>query len=631
MLVDRTWQGQPRKLMLWANRNGYFYVLDRVTGEFLSGTPFVKVNWASGLDAKGRPTQTPQPPAPPPIPAIRAAPTGTCPAYSPRTGLFYFSAWENYGTIYRPEESTYTPGQLFTGGGFSVVTPAPGAPTIGIGRRGPINNWTDEVGNGAVMAMDPETGQTKWKLRQFDVSDAGMLTTASDLLFTGGREGPLHGARRPHRRAALQGEPRRPDRDGAGHLHGGRQAVRDGHRRQRALHLRPARLTRTGISMRRLVAPGLAALLFAVVLPACSSPAPPPGVTPATLDGLATQALARLDGELQVPGLKAPVEILRDEAGIPHIYAQNDDDMFFAQGYVMAQDRLWQLEMWRRWREGRLAEIFGPAAYDFDARTRLMMFRGPWDEKEWTSYHPDAERLFGAWANGLNAYVAQHKDRLPVEFQLTGIVPEPWTAKTLTLRWAQIGLDSASARTSRRLLSLPPGARSRPPPLSSRRPPSSRWPSSSPPDSSGPSRLRARPLPRRLSSRCRSSTMNGNARRPSARRRPVGPGRRATRQPRPAPGRGRQRRRAPPTSQHSEPYGGCGEPQCGLLRPRHKYPARPETGLRFITHLIRLSDQAHLKANRLEMADGSVAGLEDAVVAEFERAIRAHVVPDTQP
>ena len=183
---------------------------------------------------------------------------------------------------------------------------------------------------------------------------------------------------------------------------------------------------------------------LAVAASACqpSQPAPPPA--PTSLDALAQQALARIDGAVKVPGLKAAVEIVRDQQGIPHIYAQNDDDMFFAQGYVMAQDRLWQLEMWRRWREGRLAEIFGPRAYDFDARARLMMFRGPWDDKEWTSYHPDAERLFGAWANGLNAYVAQHQDRLPVEFQLTGIVPEPWTARTLTLRWAQIGLDSAS-------------------------------------------------------------------------------------------------------------------------------------------------------------------------------------------
>jgi len=141
---------------------------------------------------------------------------------------------------------------------------------------------------------------------------------------------------------------------------------------------------------------------------ACSQPALQGASAPASLDELAHQSLATLDGSLKVPGLKQPVEIIRDQQGIPHIFAQNDDDLFFAQGYVMAQDRLWQLEMWRRWREGRLAEIFGPKAFDNDARARLMMFRGPWDAKEWNSYHPDAERLFTAWANGHNAYVATH-------------------------------------------------------------------------------------------------------------------------------------------------------------------------------------------------------------------------------
>ena len=72
-----------------------------------------------------------------------------------------------------------------------------------------------------------------------------------------------------------------------------------------------------------------------------------------------------------------------------------------------------------------------------------MMFRGPWDEKEWTSYHPDAERLFTAWANGLNAYVAQHADNLPVEFKLTGIKPEPWTARTVD---AALGRDRPRQR-----------------------------------------------------------------------------------------------------------------------------------------------------------------------------------------
>ena len=192
ILADMDWNGVPSKLMLWANRNGYFYVLDRVTGEFLSGTPFVKVNWSSGLDENGRPIPTPQPPGSPTWPGNQGGTNWYPPSYSPRTGLFYVSAWEDYATIYEKEESRYQPGRMFLGGGFSVLTPVPGAPTIGIGRTSPINNWTDEVGHGAVIALDPQTGEEKWKFGQFDVSDSGMLTTASDLLFTGGREGYFH-------------------------------------------------------------------------------------------------------------------------------------------------------------------------------------------------------------------------------------------------------------------------------------------------------------------------------------------------------------------------------------------------------------------------------------------------------
>ena len=139
--------------------------------------------------------------------------------------------------------------------------------------------------------------------------------------------------------------------------------------------------------------------------PGCARQEP---AAPASLEDLASASLATIEGELTVPGLEAPVEVIRDETGIPHIYAQNDDDLFFAQGYVMAQDRLWQMEMWRRWHEGRLAEIFGPAAFDYDARTRLLMFRGPWDAAEWTSYHPDAERLFTDYANGVKVEVRNY-------------------------------------------------------------------------------------------------------------------------------------------------------------------------------------------------------------------------------
>lgn len=192
VLADMEWQGEQRKLMLWANRNGYFYVLDRSDGEYLLGNPFVRVNWSSGLDENGRPIPTPQPEGMPTWPGNQGGTNWYPPSWSPRTELFYFSAWEDYATIYEPEESEYVPGRAFLGGGFDVLTPAPGAPGVGIGRTNPINNWTDEVGHASLKAIDPRTGEEVWEFEQFDVSDSGMLTTATDLLFTGGREGYIH-------------------------------------------------------------------------------------------------------------------------------------------------------------------------------------------------------------------------------------------------------------------------------------------------------------------------------------------------------------------------------------------------------------------------------------------------------
>ena len=189
VLADITWKGKPLKAMLWANRNGFFYVLDRVTGQFLSGTPFVKVNWASGLDANGRPIQTPPPADVPVYPGNQGGTNWYPPAWSPRTGLFYFSVWENYASLMRREEVTYEPGRNFTGGGSAGVPPVPGASTIGLARRGPIDNWTSEVGTGATVALDPKTGKRVWSFPQYDVTTAGNLVTASDILFTGGNEG----------------------------------------------------------------------------------------------------------------------------------------------------------------------------------------------------------------------------------------------------------------------------------------------------------------------------------------------------------------------------------------------------------------------------------------------------------
>lgn len=181
----------------------------------------------------------------------------------------------------------------------------------------------------------------------------------------------------------------------------------------------------------------------------------PVGAQRATPDlkAVARQSLAKIDGELTVPGLREPVEIIRDTWGVSHIYARNQDDMFFAQGYVMGQDRLWQLYMWRMQREGRLSEILGAAAFEQDRQTRQGLFRGPYDAKEWNSYHADGKKIFVAWTNGLNAYIAQHLDNLPVEFKMTGLKPEPWKPETPLLRSAPAGDggELALARLVRRV------------------------------------------------------------------------------------------------------------------------------------------------------------------------------------
>jgi alcohol dehydrogenase (cytochrome c) len=187
LLADIPVTGTSGKLMLWANRNGFFYVLDRVTGKFVRGNPFVKVNWASGLDANGRPIPTPQGTEAATYPGVQGGTNWYSPSYSPSTGLFYLSAWENYGTVFRPVTVEYQPGRSFGGG--VLGGPIPGAANLpGFGRQ-PINNWTEAVGNGAILALDPRTGEQRWRFPTTDVSHSGILTTVTDLLFTGSREG----------------------------------------------------------------------------------------------------------------------------------------------------------------------------------------------------------------------------------------------------------------------------------------------------------------------------------------------------------------------------------------------------------------------------------------------------------
>src|ERR671911_3056460 len=105
-----------------------------------------------------------------------------------------------------------------------------------------------------------------------------------------------------------------------------------------------------------------------------------------TFEQLAKESLARIDGRVSARGLNAEVNVLRDEWGVPHIYARNVDDLFFAQGFVVAQDRLWQMEMWRRGAEGRLAEVLGAGAVGRDKQARLLKYRGATDDREFSTY-----------------------------------------------------------------------------------------------------------------------------------------------------------------------------------------------------------------------------------------------------
>lgn len=177
----------------------------------------------------------------------------------------------------------------------------------------------------------------------------------------------------------------------------------------------------------------IAALAFAV--PFAASQAPTARHTSSDIADRARRALSVTEGRIELDGIREQVEVLRDTWGVPHIYAKTVEDLFFAQGFVAAQDRLWQMEMWRRVGEGKLAEILGPSAIERDRFARLMRYRGD-IEAEWASYAPDARPIIESFVRGINAYIETSRDRLPIEFQLTGIRPEPWTPEVCLSRMA---------------------------------------------------------------------------------------------------------------------------------------------------------------------------------------------------
>ncbi|HJV51182.1 MAG TPA: penicillin acylase family protein [Noviherbaspirillum sp.] len=133
-----------------------------------------------------------------------------------------------------------------------------------------------------------------------------------------------------------------------------------------------------------------------------------------------------IDGRIRLDGLSAPVDVVRDAEGIPHIYAKSTADAYFALGFAHAQDRLWQMEMNRRIVAGRMAEILGPSAADADRFLRTLGVRRN-AERILANLAPDARSALEAYARGVNAYLANRKGPLPLEFLLTGApAPQPW-------------------------------------------------------------------------------------------------------------------------------------------------------------------------------------------------------------
>jgi alcohol dehydrogenase (cytochrome c) len=177
VLANIQFAGQPRKVMLWANRNGMFYVLDRTSGKFLLGKPFAKVNWATGFDENGRPIKTPgvDPTKEGTLvyPGNQGATNWYNPSYSPETGLFYIPMWENSSSIYSKSDTPpeFSLDKSFTGD-FPRNTP----------------DAADQFS--AIRAIDPQTGAKKWDFKlSSNRTEGGILTTAGNVLFAGGRDG----------------------------------------------------------------------------------------------------------------------------------------------------------------------------------------------------------------------------------------------------------------------------------------------------------------------------------------------------------------------------------------------------------------------------------------------------------
>ncbi|MGB6194475.1 MAG: penicillin acylase family protein [Terracidiphilus sp.] len=163
------------------------------------------------------------------------------------------------------------------------------------------------------------------------------------------------------------------------------------------------------------------------------------------LHAVAKAALPQLDGEAHLAGLSAPVTVRRDVHGVPHIDAATQDDLLVAQGYVTAQDRLWQMDAYRRNANGELAEIMGPSLVKHDRAQRVLQFRKT-AERLYGQMAPADRARLDEYARGVNLFIDQHRDALPPEFRLLHYAPKPWSGvdslsvgmmmiETLDSRW----------------------------------------------------------------------------------------------------------------------------------------------------------------------------------------------------
>jgi alcohol dehydrogenase (cytochrome c) len=183
VLIDAEFRGRPRRLMVFGNRNAFYYILDRETGEFLMAKQFATQNWAVGIDEKGRPilkpNTEPTPDGNPISPEVQGATNWYAPSYDPLTKMFYLNIWEAAST-YIKLDASYSPGNWYLGGQATGRADPP---------SGPHPDERIPKGWGVIRALDAFTGERKWEYKLHGVSKAGVLSTAGHLVFGGSAEG----------------------------------------------------------------------------------------------------------------------------------------------------------------------------------------------------------------------------------------------------------------------------------------------------------------------------------------------------------------------------------------------------------------------------------------------------------